>query len=268
MSCNGTLSYYCKEKLAFFTVYIHHIEKNYSPEIDSLELLNKYYSKNEKALSLVNSGSLSYFTKDEIVNGENDIDTQISNSINDLCKITNLWTSSNYVYFSGHWFPSPNDVKNIYFHPNSIKNISEDYGHYDFMIDTFNFFVSKKNPYQNKNIHNTNISKVVVFSKDEKPIFVLCMNIKDIVSTSVGNQIDCIYTKIIEKYPLARNADWYDFDPNSDVCFEDYMLYNVVFDENNSPTWNKNIQWKDIAEKYYCKEGLEKLLISESTKVK
>ena len=261
MSCNGTLSYYNEEKKAFFTVYIHHIENNDSLEIDSLKLLNKYYLRVEDVMRLVDNGSLSHFGKNEIIHGDDNFETKITKSIKELNELTSSWGSCNYVYFFGNWFNSPNDVYNLYYNKGAPENCFEAHSEYDIVIYTSEFFISKENPYKNSLIQNTNVSKVVILSCEDEVVCVLCVARYDIIASSVANQINNIYEKVLEMFPTAKNALWYDFDKVSQDMFVEYLLSEVSFDENNSPRWGANIALKNISKKHKInKRILEKII--------
>ena len=163
MSSNGTLTYYDKEKSVFKTVYIHHIENNYSNDINSLTILNKHYQTSEKARNLVNKGGLSYFDKKEIVSNDGVDEIYVTKSIEELIKITNSWSSSNYVYFLDYWHPSPIDVQNRFYKDESFNNNYEETSHYNVSFKTYELYISK-----NSKMYNMNISKVIVLEEATK----------------------------------------------------------------------------------------------------
>jgi hypothetical protein len=115
MSSSGTLSYYDINKKIFKTISIHHIE------IDSLDILNKYYSNENKVEELINIGNLSYFTEDEI-KANDDEKILISNSIEELEILTNSWFLFHYVYFLGNWYSGINDVRQFIILNEKYKN--------------------------------------------------------------------------------------------------------------------------------------------------
>ena len=258
MSSNGTLTYYDEKNKIFKTVYIHHIENNYSDEIDSLALLNRHYKTSEDAENLVKNGFLSHFNKDEIIKGSEE-DCIVSDSILDLQKLTSDWTLSNYVYFFGYWYPSPFDVENIYFKNSDFYHHYEETSYYDLVIRTCEFFISK--PSQTQNI---NVSKIVIVEKNDIPDLVLCMTRRDIVATSSTNQIADIYDNITQRQPVFKDAKWFDFNPEPIYPFLEYQLAKVNF-ENDSPSWEKFISWHDLANHYNI-EGFGDFLQSIATK--
>ena len=223
-------------------------------------MLNKYYRKEKCANSLINNGFLSHFDKDSIVKGSKD-SYIISSSIEELKKLTLSFTSTNYVYFLGYWYQNPIDVENIFFKHDKFKNHFEESGHYHLEINTYYFFISKSSKKQ-----NLNVSKVVIIKDDDKPIFVLCMERNDIVAYNIQNQMCDIYTLLTSENESLKKAKWYNFSSENVDPFLDYQLSKVNFDENRSPTWEKNVFWDDITKDYNI-EGFEEILKSMSSQL-
>lgn len=258
MSSNGTLTFYNEEKTVFETVFIHHIESNYLDDIDSLVVLNTYYKEKDLAKKLVEKGCLSHFDKDNIVESNDEFKAVETESIDKLKELTSYWSSTNYVYYLGHWYPDPKDVDNIFYKKESYKNYFDEYGHYNLSIKKYDFFISDKFELSNMNI---NISKLIILEYPSLDSVVLCVGLSNPIIKSIDSQIVKIYKKITTDYPDLKNAKWYQCNPNREGIKKNYQLFNVNFDEYDNPSWESDTQISEI-ESLYNLEGLDVILKS------
>lgn len=265
MPTSGLLSVYDDESGKFNTITIKQIAKSMSVEVDSFSILKMHYCNDEKAQSVFRHGSLSHFDRESVHASPIKDEAIKSDEINDLIALTNSFGEgyTNYVYYKGHWFNSPLDVKNIYYGEGYPENYHYVLSVLGADVHIYPYYVSAKNR-DSDFVANTNVSKVVVFYPNNGKPIVICMSRHDIVAISATNQMESIYKNLVKVDPVLVGAEWYDFDPKPSLSFMSYSIKPVAFNDSGSPSWDSNVSLRRIGKNHNLDlEVLSSLLTSD-----